>query len=401
LTATVNLSYKPQAMKNTEAFLIEILTVEAERLTPLQDLPVPYYGTIPWQERVKGFLPPKEKSLFRRLHPSLQTLMMVLSRLQDAHPTLVDPGREWAILTAPQLEKERDEEHLKVLESPRKVSPSAGLALSATGLNFLVAKTLGIRFYKGETVAHVCASGNHLLNRAKELIQEGAQSVLVVTLNSMASMVRAAYHHRLGIISKRGVIRPFHKDRDGTIMADGLAVALVVSASLVESTGVPPLARIVEGGEVADSYHMYGLDPEGEALQRAIEWALARGSLLPSEVRLVKCHGTGTQQNDAVEARVLKRLFHRSPPLVTALKPYFGHSVVSSALVELAHLLKGIRDRGEVLPIPTTSPHQVDPQCLGLDLVLEKPRPFPGGYLLSLASGFGGFHSAVVLEVLP
>jgi 3-oxoacyl-[acyl-carrier-protein] synthase II len=327
--------------------------------------------------------------------------MMTLLSLQETYPSLVDPSRKWAILTAPQMEMERDQEHLKALKSPKRISPRAGLALTATGLNFLAAKTLGIRFYRGETVAHVCASGNHLLKRAREAILEGAQVVLLVTLNSMASVVRAAYHNRLGVISRTGVIRPFHRDRDGTIMADGLAVALVASSSLVQATGTFPLARIVAGGEMADSYHMYGLDPEGEAIQKAIEEALALGRILPEEVSLVKSHGTGTRQNDAVEAGVLKRVFSRTSPLVTALKPYFGHSVVSSALVELAHLLKKIKKTGEVIPIPTTSQEELDPCCQGLDLVLQVPRPFEEGYILSLASGFGGFNSAVVLEILP
>ena len=388
-------------MKREEAYLIDILTVESPCLAPPGDLPVPYYGTIPWAEIVGSFSPPREKSLFRKVHPSLQVLMMTLYSLQEGYPSLVDPSRRWAIFTAPQLEKERDQEHLKALESPRKVTPSAGLALTATGLNFLTARTLGIRFYKGETVAHVCASGNHLLKRATEAINQGAQVVLAVALNSMASVVRAAYHHRLGVISKTGVIRPFHKERDGTIMADGLAVALIASSSLVKATGASPLARIVAGGEMADSYHMYGIDPEGEALQMAIEEALARGGLLPQEISLVKCHGTGTPQNDTVEAGVLRRVFKRSSPLVTALKPYFGHTVVSSALIELAHLLKNIREKGEVLPIPTTPPDMVDTSCQGLRLVLENPLLFPGGYILSLAAGFGGFNSAVVLEVLP
>ncbi len=395
------MGYKPQAMKGEEAYLIDIFTVEAQDLKAPPHLPVPFYGAIPWADKVQDFTPTREKSLFRKVHPSLQTLMMTLQTLQDTYPALLDPTRRWAILTAPQLERERDQEHLKALDSPRRVSPTAGLALTATGLNFLVAKTLGIRFYKGETVSHVCASGNYLLRRAREAIQAGAHGVLVVALNSMASTVRAAYHHRLGVISRKGVIRPFHRDRDGTIMADGLAVGLVVPSSLAKATGTQPLASLKGSGDTADSYHMYGLDPEGEALQSAIEEALAQAGLLTSEITLIKSHGTGTQQNDAVESGVIKRLFHRSYPLVTALKPYFGHSVVSSALVELAHLLKGIKKREEILPIPTTPPDQVDPQCQDLNLVLETPRPFPGGYILSLAAGFGGFHSAVVLEVLP
>ena len=401
MTAIANMSYKPQTMKKEEAFLIDILTIEAERLEPHPELPVPYYGAIQWEKHVQDFTPDKEKNLFRRLHPSLQNLMRMTSILRDKHPSLMDPRRRWAILTASQLEKEMDQEHLRALESPRKVTPTAGLALTATGLNFLIARTLDIRFYQGESIAHACASGNHLLKMARDAIREGAHLVLIASINNMASIVRAAYHNRLGIISKKGVIRPFHKDRDGTIMADGLAVALVASSSLVKATGTPPLARIAGAGGLADAYHMYGLDPEGEVLQLSIEKALSEAGILTPEVRVIKSHGTGTQQNDAVEAGVIKRLFSRHPPYVTALKPYFGHSVVASALVELSHLLKNINERNEIVPIHTTSPEDVDPQCKDLNLVLESPCTFPGGYLLSLAAGFGGFHSAVVLEILP
>jgi len=177
LTAIANMSYKPQTMKKEEAFLIDILTIEAERLEPHPELPVPYYGAIQWEKHVQDFTPDKEKNLFRRLHPSLQNLMRVTSILRDKHPSLMDPRRRWAILTASQLEKEMDQEHLRALESPRKVTPTAGLALTATGLNFLIARTLDIRFYQGESIAHACASGNHLLKMARDAIREGAHDV--------------------------------------------------------------------------------------------------------------------------------------------------------------------------------------------------------------------------------
>ncbi len=85
--------------------------------------------------------------------------------------------------------------------------------------------------------------------------------------------------------------------------------------------------------------------------------------------------------------------------MVTALKPYMGHTVVASALVELSYLFKNIRREGKVPPIPTTNPYQVDPQFQGLNLVLQEPHPFQGRYILSMATGFGGFYSTAVLEV--
>ena len=382
-----------------EAFIIDTLTLRAKGFQKPADLPVPFYGGISWEKEVKGFNPPAEKPLFKRLHPSLQALAMLVCQLKERYPSIMTPQRSWAIFTAAQLERERDEDYLKALDAPKKISPAVGLALSATGVNFLVARMLGIRFYQGMSISHVCASGNHLLGQAKMAIKEGAQLVLLVTINSMGSILRAAYHNRLGIISKEGKIRPFHRDRDGTIMADGLAVALVASSSIVQTAGIEPLARIAGVGERADAYHMYSLDPEGEALQGAVEDALRDAKIMAQEVSLIKSHGTGTRQNDAVEGRVIDFLFSRRPPMVTALKPYMGHTVVACALLELSYLLEHIRREEKVPPIPTTPPSQVDSQFQGLDLVLEAPRPFQGGYLLSMAAGFGGFFSTAVLEI--
>lgn len=382
-----------------EAFIIDTLTLKTKGFHKPKDLPVPFYGAIPWEREVEGFSPPVEKPLFKRLHFPLQALAMLTCQLREKHPSLMTPQRSWAIFTASQLERERDKTHLKVLDSPKRISPAAGLALSATGVNFLVARMLGIRFYRGMSISHVCASGNHLLGQAKRAIEEGAQVALLVTINSMGSVLRAAYHNRLGIISKRGEIRPFHRDRDGTVMADGLAVTLVASSSMVRDFGIEPLARIAGVGERADAYHMYGLDPEGEALQWAVEDALRDARITAADVLLIKSHGTGTRQNEAVEGRVIDFLFSRRPPMVTALKPYMGHTVVASALLELSYLLESIRREGKVPPIPTTPPSEVDPQFKGLDLILQEPRPFQGGYLLSMAAGFGGFYSAAVLEV--
>jgi len=97
---------------------------------------------------------------------------------------------------------------------------------------------------------------------------------------------------------------------------------------------------------------------------------------------------------------VLRRLFHQKRPPVTALKPYFGHTVTASALIELSLLLSSLKNR-EIPPIPTTSPEEVDPSCSHLNLALERPIPFTGKYILSLAAGFGGFFSSAVLEVWP
>jgi len=73
LTAIANMSYKSQTMKKEEAFLIDILTIEAERLEPHPELPVPYYGAIQWEKHVQDFTPDKEKTFLEGYIPPFKT----------------------------------------------------------------------------------------------------------------------------------------------------------------------------------------------------------------------------------------------------------------------------------------------------------------------------------------
>lgn len=348
---------------------------------------------------MRDFTPTREIALYRKASPVLKALIQSLEPFLSYFP---EPQRwKTAILASALLEKERDEEHKKALASPKKISPASGMVLTHNGINFLVAKYLGVRFYQGLGINHVCSSGNTLLGVARRWIAEGETEIaLVISINSMASILRTAYHQRLGIISKIGKIRPFHRERDGTIMADGIAVALVASERVTRFMGWEPWALILAEGERADSYQMYGLDPEGEALQLCIEEAISKASLLPEDIEIVRAHATGTQQNDSMEAGALKRVFSRKSPLVTALKPIFGHTVTSSALLETLYLIESMRERKEVPNIKNTSPSNVAPEARELSLVLKSPAPISRGKVLSLAAGFGGFYSATVLEVL-
>ncbi len=105
LTPFRKLGYKLQAM-GEEAYIIDALTLKTHGFRQPIELPVSFYGDIPWEKEIEGFNPPKGKPLFKMLHPSLKALAMLTYQLKERHSSLMTPQRSWAIFTASQLERE-------------------------------------------------------------------------------------------------------------------------------------------------------------------------------------------------------------------------------------------------------------------------------------------------------
>ncbi len=376
--------------------------VECGGFLETPELPVPFYGKIDWQAQVEGYEPSRKFAGFKRLHPVLKTLVKLLDEISQEIPQLLDsPRPRTGIYAAGLLEAERDW-LLHLLERGGKIRPSHGPLLTHNGINFTVASFLGIPFYSGWGINHVCSSGNDLLRLALWEIGRGSVDVaILVAINSMFSTVRTAYHQVLGIVSPRGSILSFAEERNGTVVADGMVVMVLASTSWTERHGLPSHGRVLSSASVADSSHMYGLDPDGEAWSTALLEALRMANLTPEEIDVVKAHGTGTKMNDSVEGGILSRIFSRSSPTVTALKPRLGHTISASSLLELAVLLEETEEAEKVPPIGGVSSSMVDPVFKGLKLATcdqQWPCNRPAK-VVSMAAGFGGFYSAAVIEV--
>ncbi len=364
--------------------ILEGRYVKPEGFTDTEGLPVPFYGRIRWDKITKE--PKKRWKLFNRIPDALKVMLNLIDELSFVYLCKKYP---LAIIASAKLERERDEVALKAVE-PQKITPSDGFVFTHNAVNLVAAQYMGVDGYYGLGIDHVCSSGLDLIGLADRLIRDKtAEVVLVVAINSMAAPSRTAYHANLGVVSKRGCIRPFDRRRDGTIFADGMAVALLCSEDVAEKEALTGVATVLSYSAYSDAYHMFSLRKDGTGFRKAIE-----GALNGEQPQVVKAHATATKLNDAVEAKVYRELFG-DEPVITALKPIFGHSVTASGLCETLYLLDCLKG-GYIPPIATLN--EVDGECEGIRLAREKV-PFDGGTVLSVAAGFGGFFSAVLLEV--
>lgn len=376
-----------------KTFIVDANFVKAPGFRKIEDLPVPFYADINWDKYVDGYTPKRNFKLFKRLPSPFKAIVECIDGLRILDKLDFDSVRV-AIITAGKLERERDEVAFKAAESFKKVVPADGFILTHNGLNFTVAHYLGIRFYHGLGVDHVCSSGCDILGIGRKLLlEETADVCILVTINSMASVSRCAYHAVLKVVSKSGRIKPFDVSRDGTIFADGLCVAVMVKEDICEKIGCSPLFEVCGYGMCCDSYHMYSMDEEGRAFEYAVLSALSKANVKPSEVEVVKAHATGTVLNDRTEAKVYGKLFGKDA-VVTALKGVTGHTVTASGLLELVMLGESLKRN--IVP-KVVGLEELDKDCSVIDVALDE-RVYSGGYVVSVSAGFGGFYSAVVVK---
>ncbi|MFE6775501.1 beta-ketoacyl-[acyl-carrier-protein] synthase family protein [Streptomyces sp. NPDC057702] len=243
-------------------------------------------------------------------------------------------------------------------------------------------------------VAAGCAGGNTALSTAADLITTGqADCVLAGGVDELAEAVFQLFTTLRAV--EPDVVRPFDRDRRGTMPSEGAGVLTLESLAHARARGATVLAELRGHALAADAHHMTAPHPAGDALLRCVDASLRRGGLGPGDVDYVSAHGTGTPVNDATEAACLARYFGAAGarPATSSIKGMLGHAQgAASALEAVACVLAIVHGRVPGNPTLRT----VDDRCRDLDLVRGPARDLPVRVALSNAFGFGGNTASVV-----
>jgi 3-oxoacyl-[acyl-carrier-protein] synthase I len=240
-------------------------------------------------------------------------------------------------------------------------------------------------------ISNACASGAIAVETAKELLETGAFTHAVVFGFDAISRFVTTGFASLNALSPTGA-RPFDATRDGLTLGEGACVAVLTKRT--------PYAGdvCVEGaGGSNDANHRTGPSRTGEGLLRAARAALADARVAPAEIGAVKCHGTATAYNDAMEAKALDALFDKNIPACCSVKGAIGHTSGAGSLLEIILAAEFLK-RHALPPTAGFSTLWVEEAVP----VSSEPQVFDGSTLLCLSAGFGGVNAAVVLrEVAP
>lgn len=237
-------------------------------------------------------------------------------------------------------------------------------------------------------ISNACASGQVALETAKELLEDGSfKKILVVGFDALFNFTVSGFNS-LGALSHSNGARPFDKDRDGLTMGE-CAGAAILSFRKPKNGDV-----VISGaGSSNDANHRTGPSRTGDGLFKAIKSALSDASIKSHEVMTIKCHGTSTNYNDAMEAKALYSTFGETCPLAASLKGALGHMSGGGSLVEVL-IGASILNKRELPPTIGFETKGVDEPIT----LSNKCQKIIGNTLLCLVAGFGGLNSALILE---
>jgi 3-oxoacyl-[acyl-carrier-protein] synthase II len=245
-----------------------------------------------------------------------------------------------------------------------------------------------------------CAAGNQAIGDAFRAIQRGdADAMLAGGTDALVHPVVVASFCALRALSTRNdeprrASRPFDKNRDGFVLAEGAGVLVLEELGVARARGAHAYAELVGYGLTADAHHPTAPSTDGPT--RAMRLALADAGLAPEDVDYVNAHGTSTPHNDTNETHALKQVFgaHAGRLLVSSTKSMTGHLIGAAGAVEaIATALAVERD---LIP-PTINYETPDPAC-DLDYVPNHARRATVRAAISNAFAFGGANAILAFR---
>lgn len=286
-------------------------------------------------------------------------------------------------------------------KDPRRVSPF----MIPMMIIDMAAGEIAMKFHaKGPNMGAVsaCASSAHAIGLAADTIRRGQADVMLAG-GAEAGLLKIAIgaFNALHALSRRNdaperASRPFDKDRDGFVFAEGGGCVVLEGLDFATARGARIIAEQRGYGATADAHHITAPPESADGAVRAMRMALGDAGLPPEAVGYLNAHGTSTQANDGSETRAIKTVFgdHAYKLAVSSTKSMIGHTLGAAGAIEAIFCVLAMRDG--VLP-PTINHDIPDPAC-DLDYVPNKARKQQVDHSLSNSMGFGGHNAALLIS---
>jgi len=318
----------------------------------------------------------------------------------------VDPYRVGTIVSsAAGGFKTFEKNHFLVIErGPTKCSPFTIPMMIVDIGSGRIAMQYG---FKGvnKAVVSACASSNHSIGDAFRSIQYGdADIMLAGGAEATICDIGIGSFTSARTLSKRNdeperASRPYDKDRDGFVMAEGAGVLVLEEYEHAKARSAKIYAEVVGYGQTADGYDIVAPDPEGKGAYMAMKLALKDAGLEPKDVKYINSHGTSTGLGDIAESQAIARVFGdlstNKDLLVSSTKSMHGHMLGATGSAEAIACVKAITD--SIVP-PTINLDNQDEEVANLNYVPHKAVKAEVNIALSNSFGFGGHNASLIFK---
>ncbi len=293
-------------------------------------------------------------------------------------------------------------QHSTYLKSgPRRVSP---FFVPSSIIN-MISGNLSIMFgLKGPNMAigTACATGTHSIGDAARMIQYGDVDVMVAGGAEYATTeLGLAGFAAARALSTRNddpeaASRPWDKDRDGFVLADGAGAVVLEEYEHAKARGAKIYAEVLGFGMSGDAYHMTLPAAGGEGAARCMATALQNSGVNPEQIGYINAHGTSTPAGDVCETSAVKSIFgdHAYKLAMSSTKSMTGHALGAAGAMEAVFTALALHEQ----KLPPTMNHDNPEEGCDLDYVANEARDASFEYALSNSFGFGGTNATIVLK---
>jgi len=283
----------------------------------------------------------------------------------------------------------------------RAVNPALALAVFGASCSCTIAIDLGITG-PNSTNSNSCSAGTIALGEAFRLIRAGHADVVlaggaeapITPLSFGAFDVIRAMSTANDTPSR--AYRPFDRDRDGFVMAEGAAVLALEELQHAVRRGATILGEVRGYGLTNDAHHMTAPHPRGEPAAQAMRLALQEAQVAPEDIGYINAHGSSTPLNDKAETRAIKQVFgaHAYAIPISSTKALHAHAFGATGVIEVAICCLAFEQH--YLP-PTINYVTPDPEC-DLNYIPNHGVHTTVDYILKNSFGFGGINASLVLQ---
>ena len=255
------------------------------------------------------------------------------------------------------------------------------------------------------SLSTACASGASAIQLGIEAIRRGeTDAALCIASDGSINAETLVRFSLLSALSTqndppRGAAKPFSKNRDGFVMAEGAGALVLESLESAQARGAKILGVMEGTGEMADAFHRTRSSPDGKPIIGCIRNAIADAGLTPEDIDYINPHGTGTSENDKMECLGVMSVFgERAKQIpISSNKSMVGHTLSAAGAVEAVFSLLTLEHQR----IPPTINYQLPDPTIPLDVVPNAARDARVTHVLSNSFGFGGQNVSLVMAREP
>ncbi|MBQ2845143.1 MAG: beta-ketoacyl-ACP synthase II [Alphaproteobacteria bacterium] len=283
---------------------------------------------------------------------------------------------------------------------PRRVSPF----FIPKGIINMTAGHVSIKYgFGGPNISTVtaCATGAHSIGEAARLIKHGDADIMICggTEGAVGRIGLAGFSAMKALSTRNDeperASRPWDKNRDGFVMAEGAGILVLEEYEHAIARGAKIYAEVAGYGMSGDAYHITAPAPNGTGGMRAMQAALNDAKLSPENVDYINAHGTSTGLGDVGELAAVQTLFTDNPVSMSSTKSMTGHLLGAAGAIEAIFCALSIRD--SIVP-PTINLDDPEEAVGNTDLVPHTAKKRKVDVALSNSFGFGGTNASLVLK---